>query len=233
MQVIEKVSDILNLMSSNPNKKYWRGTEISNELNMNISTVHRLMQSLKHSGFVNQDSETKKYILGMNFVYYAEVVRDMNIPGSVIYPLMQKLYDEIGETVFVTIKEGDSCIVIERINSHHQLRLVKQIGETILLCNGTCGKVILAYLPNEIRERIINQSLVGESLRIIIDDILKKGYLVEFVEEFNAKIFSAPIFSKQGKNIASISVAVPNCRLTEELSIKIISLLKDINKELE
>jgi len=153
MQVVEKISEILQLMAANPNKRQWRATEISNSLNMNISTTHRLLQALKKGGFVNQDQASKQYSLGINLIYYAEIVREMNLPGMVVYPAVQRLFDSTKETVFLTIKEGDTCVVIERINSHHELRIVKQIGDTRMLGQSTCGKVILAFLPEEMKKK--------------------------------------------------------------------------------
>ncbi|MFZ7131415.1 MAG: IclR family transcriptional regulator [Eubacteriales bacterium] len=231
MQVVEKITEIIALMSSDPTKKYWRGTEISQQLNINVSTTHRLLQSLKNSGFVYQDMETKKYTLGMNLIYYAEMVREMNIPGIIIHPLMQRLHEAFGETVFITIKEGDSCIVIERINSYHQLRLVKQIGETKLLHEGPCGKVILAYLPDEISHRIIHTSSNKEYLISTIKEIQENGYLIEYYDHIDCTIISAPVITPQNYIIASISVAVPRCRMTSNLSEKIVTLLKEVSSK--
>lgn len=230
MQVVEKISEIIALMSSDPNKKYWRGTEISHQLDINISTTHRLLQSLKGSGFIYQDKESKKYTLGMNLIYYAEMVREMNIPGIIIHPTMKKIFDTIGETVFITIKEGDSCIVIDRINSYHQLRLVKQIGESRLLYEGTCGKVIMAYLPEVISNRIINSSPIKEQLKEDILHIKEYGYLVEYHEPIDCTVISAPVISANNFILASISVAVPKFRLTNELLDKIILLMKEVSE---
>lgn len=231
MQVVNKITEIIGLMASDPNKKYWRGTEISQDTNINISTAHRLLQALRKSGFIYQDNNTKKYSLGMTMLYYAEIVREMNIPGIIIRPLMQKLYDEFGETVFVTTKEGDACIVIERINSYQPLRLVKKIGERRLLYEGTCGKVILAYLPEDIKDRIIKSSPVQEYLEHNIETIRVNGYLMENVEEIDCTVISAPVITEKNYIIASISVAVPNYRVTNELIQNIVKSIKKVSSE--
>jgi DNA-binding IclR family transcriptional regulator len=231
MQVVEKISEILQLMVSNPNKKMWRATEISNELNMNISTIHRLLQALKKTGFVNQDPGTKLYTLGMNLIYYAEIVREMNLPALVTYPMVQKLFEHTNETSFVTIKEGDTCMVIERINSHHDLRVVKQIGDTKLLGAGACGKIILAYLPDEMRKRIVCYSDDDEICENSLTQARKDGFIVDYHSDIDSTIIAAPIFSEQGEVFASLSVAIPQIRLTEEKKLDFIKKIKEISSE--
>jgi len=233
MQVIEKAVEILQLMSQHPEEKFWRVTDVSKGLDMNVSTTHRLMQSLKNSGIINQDEETKKYSLGINFIYYGDMVREMNLPGIIIYPLMEKLYEEFGETVFVTIKDQDNCVVIERINSYHQLRFVKRIGETYKLHEAPCGKVILAYLTEELFNRLLERIIKNDScdtkkLKNELNNIRENGYLIESIPSMDSTIFSAPVFSTEGNFIASLSIVIPKCRLTDELSCKIVRVLKDI-----
>lgn len=231
MQVVEKISEILQLMVSNPNKKTWRATEISNELNMNISTIHRLLQALKKTGFVNQDPGTKLYTLGMNLIYYAEIVREMNLPALVTYPMVQKLFEYTNETSFVTIKEGDTCMVIERINSHHDLRVVKQIGDTKILGAGACGKIILAYLPDEMRKRIVCYCDDDEICENNLTQARKDGFIVDYQRDIDSTIIAAPIFSEQGEVFASLSVAIPQIRLTDEKKLEFIKKIKEISSE--
>ncbi|NTW72398.1 MAG: helix-turn-helix domain-containing protein [Eubacteriaceae bacterium] len=232
MQVIEKVADILELMAANPNKKQWRGTEISNDLNLNISTAHRLLQSLKKTGFIHQDMDTKHYSLGMNLIYYAEIVREMNIPGMIIYPSVQKLFDLTGETCFVTMKQGDTCVVIESITSHHELRIVKPIGDTKILCESPCGKVILAFLPRETQVKMLecyaqDKAKCEKDLAFVREN----KYIEEYVRPFDSTVLSTPVFSEQGMIVASLSVIIPNCRLDEERKLKIIDNIKQISSE--
>jgi len=236
MQVIEKAVEILQLMSDHPEEKFWRVTDVGKGLNMNVSTTHRLMQSLKNSGIINQDEETKKYSLGINFIYYGDMVREMNLPGIIIYPLMERLYEEFGETVFVTIKDQDNCVVIERINSFHQLRFIKRIGESYKLHETPCGKVILAYLTEELFKRVLERIMRNDTCNIEelsneIQRIREKKYLIEQIPSMDATVFSAPIFSLEGNFIASLSTVIPRCRLTEELSNKIVGFLNNIVEE--
>lgn len=231
MQVVEKISEILQLMVANPNKKLWRATEISNELNMNISTIHRLLQALKKTGFVNQDPGSKLYTLGINLIYYAEIVREMNLPGMITYPAVQKLFDYTQETSFLTIKEGDTCVVIERINSHHDLRVVKQIGDTKMLGAGACGKVILAFLPEEIRKRIVCYCADEHKCEDELTLARSNGYLTDYHPDIDSTIISAPIFSEQGNIVASLSVAIPQIRFSEEKKMDYIQKIKEISSE--
>jgi len=231
MQVIQKTAEIIRLLAKYPNKKCWKATEVSKELAMNISTTHRILQSMKNNGFINQDSKNKQYSLGINFIYFAEIVREMNLPGLIAYPSLKKLYDNTEETVFMTVKEGDACTVVERINSVHELRIVKQIGDTRLLGEGPCGKTILAYLPDEIKERISGYTKNKEACERDLVNIQKNGYHKEFIEEYQSTVFSAPLFSREGNVVASISVIIPQCRMSEEVEEKTAGTILEISRD--
>lgn len=236
MKVVEKAMDVLQLMANNPNRRFWRITDISNELDMSVSTTHRIAKSLKDSGVLNQDNGTKQYCLGTNFIYYGGIVREMNIPGIIIYPLMQRLYDELLETVFITIQDRDSCVVVERINSFHQLQFVKYIGETHKLYEGACGKVILAYLPDEIQEKVLDRikkeyEFDIDQLKGTLEKIKQDRYYVEDVPSMDSTTFSTPVFSIKGNYLASLSTIIPKCRLTDEIKERVIDVLLTLVNE--
>lgn len=232
MDVLSKACDILRIMVSNPDKKYWRATEISNDLDMNVSTVYRLLQGMKKNSFVAQNPNTKKYYLGIGFIYFAEIVKENNIVGEIMLPFLEKLYNEIKESVFIAIKEGDNSLVIERINSRHELCIVKQIGDIYKITETAFGKVLLAYQPEGIRKRILGENDNAINIEEILKGIRVRGYHYEEDVVKQLTTFSAPIFSTKGVIIASLSAVIPNYRLDDSKTKTTISKLLNITEKL-
>ena len=59
---IEKALDLLELLSDN--KKEIGITEINRELHIGLSTIHRILTTLKCRGYIVQNQQTSKYMLG-------------------------------------------------------------------------------------------------------------------------------------------------------------------------
>lgn len=75
---IEKALDLLELLSDN--KKEMSITEIGKELHMGLSTVYRILTTLKCHGYVIQNQQTSKYILGIKlFVLGSKVQSAVNL----------------------------------------------------------------------------------------------------------------------------------------------------------
>jgi len=49
-------------------------TEISEMLDLNKSTLHGIINTLKAAGLIDQNEENQKYRFGLNFIHYSEQV---------------------------------------------------------------------------------------------------------------------------------------------------------------
>jgi len=79
---IGKSLDLLELLSDNIKKMGI--TEISKDLHMGISTVYRILTTLKRRGYVIQNQQTSKYTLAIkSFVLGSEVQSAMNLVNLV------------------------------------------------------------------------------------------------------------------------------------------------------
>jgi DNA-binding IclR family transcriptional regulator len=86
-------------------------TDLSQQLGLPKSTVHRLLTALEMGGLVGQDPVTEKYRLGIDLVKLAgRVLMRMN-PQQVAQPYLHALAEGCKETVNLSILTDDDKVI--------------------------------------------------------------------------------------------------------------------------
>ena len=243
---IEKALDLLELLSDN--KKEMGITEIGKELHMGVSTVYRILTTLKCRGYIVRNQQTSKYMLGVKlFVLGCKVQNTTNLV-KIVTPFLQRLSQNTNETINFAILEGREAICLFRIKSQEMLRTDIEIGTKLPAHCTSIGKVLLAFL-SEYEFRMLygdNEKLPTftpntissvEELKKCLKKIKKQGYAID-EEEFKIGIncLAIPIINNVGKAIAAISIAGPVLRFNllkmEKTKSMLIALSRDISKQL-
>ncbi|PGZ93086.1 IclR family transcriptional regulator [Bacillus sp. AFS029533] len=202
--------------------------DISENLNISPPITHRLLTTLKLEGMVYQDINSKKYSLGTVFIDYAnKVISDVPII-SLIDPHLMKLRDETGETVGLYMLTGMDRICVVEHESKQEISRRAGIGNKIPLQLGSSGRVILAFLSEDIKAQIL--SFLSEEERNILqaklETIIKTGYSTNEEElTENVAALSAPVFGAKGKVIGAIAISGPLFRWNKKSMEQHIPLL--------
>jgi len=112
VQSIDRAVAILECFSEE--KKELRLSEISEKLDLNKSTVHGIITTLKYHGFISQDEETQKYKLGIRFIEFGDLVTNsLNIRNATL-SVIDEVCGKIEETIHVAILDGLDIVWIEK-----------------------------------------------------------------------------------------------------------------------
>lgn len=239
---IEKALDLLELLSDNEEMGI---TEISKGLHMGVSTVHRILTTLKFRGYIIQNPKTSKYSLGINlFVLGGKVQSAINLV-ELVNPFLQKLSQYTNEGINFAILEGREAVCLSRIESSEVLRTDIKIGARLPAHCTAVGKVLLAFLPEQeftILYGKDNKKLYTptpssissvKELKECLKKVKRDGYAID-KEEFKIGIncLGVPIINKEGRSIASISVTGPSSRFTLSEMKKLRNTLMNISKDI-
>lgn len=245
VQSVERALTILELLA-NYNDGL-RIIEISKKVNLHKSTVHRLIGTLIHKGYVTQDVESNKYKVTLKlFELGNKKLEDMHILNvSKIY--IEKLMKTLNEVVHLVIRDENEIVYIDKVEADNTIRMASNIGRRSPLYCTSVGKAMLAYMTNEEVRNIWNNSKIEKrtSNTITDFDILKreleiireKGYSVDDEEnEIGVRCIGAPVFNRFGKVEGGISISGPSIRITkdkvEEVAHEVIKYASMISKEL-
>lgn len=219
---VQRAIDILNLFDHQTPEL--GTTEIARALGLHKSTAASLVSTLAANGFLNQNSETRKYRLGLKIVERAFAMLDQIEIRRIAYPALQQLRDQWNETVNLAILDGPDVVFIERMLGTKALGMRSEVGRRERAHSTALGKAILAALPlAEVKTFVATYGLPAvtpktitdpERLYAELDRVREQGYAVDDEEnEIGGRCVAVPIFDHTGSAIAAVSISAPTARL--------------------
>ncbi len=242
---VGRALDIIDLVSA---KKGGLGvTEIANQIDINKSSVYRILSTLAQYGYIEQDADTGKYKLGYKFLEVSSKLLDSIDLRMEAKPFLQELERETNEVIHLVVYDQGEVVYIEKLEGTETLRTHSRVGKRAPMHCTSVGKAILAHLPSTTVMDIIdrkglpmhteNTITEKESFLKELNGIKQKGYALDLEEnEYGITCIAAPIFDHLGRVVASVSISGPTMRMTEErlesLKEKMLHASKEISARL-
>lgn len=202
-------------------------SEISKQLGYSQSKTYRLVKTLTQHGFLQENGKSAKYHLGLNTFRLGLLYQGQLDISRVARPYMKELSRLTKETVLLTAVNGAKGIVLNRVESDEPIRYsLFQPGASIPLHCGASSKILMAYLPEEDWDYIINREGLkrytphtitnANILKKHLKEIRKKGYAFSDQEvDREVRAIAAPILNGFGELVAGLSVAGPAYRISK------------------
>jgi IclR family KDG regulon transcriptional repressor len=212
-----------------------RLVDISRMLEINKVQALRLASTLEAQGFLVRDPRTKYYRLGLRLFQLGMVVQQHSEIQRVGHLMLHDLVAETGETARIMLPHENGPTCIDLVESPRQYRVFGKLGGFYPWHAGTSTKLLLAYQPEEVRERILAKPLVRftkttttdpDLLRQQMEAIRTRGYHISSNDiEWGATAIAAPIFDKSGDCVAAVSVSGPKERLDPTTIERVLGLV--------
>jgi len=224
---IERVAKILELVGQNSQGMGIR--DLSVLLKLPKGTVHRLLSSLAYMGYIRQDALTKNYFLGLKLLELGNLVTHQIDIVNIAKPLLKKLAEQSRETVHLATLEKNEIVYIDKLESEQNtggLKMASRVGSRNPAYSCAMGKMLLAYLSEEVLKRLIQETklimrtnnTITEPGRLIehLNIVKNQGYAIDDEEnELGIRCVAAPILDAKGKPVAAISISGPAFRVTK------------------
>lgn len=226
--MVQSVDRALTIVSLVSQKKEGLGvTELASHLDLNKSSIFRLLATLVSHGYVEQDSETKKYKLGYKPLELSSILLESIDLRSQAEPFLKELESITNEVIHLVLYDEGEVIYIEKLEGNETLRTHSRVGRRAPLHCTSVGKVILAYLTEAEVRSVLDQKGMPkhtentitdqESFMVELKQIRNQGYGIEFEEnEPGITCIAAPIFDNRGEITAAVSISGPSIRMTED-----------------
>jgi DNA-binding IclR family transcriptional regulator len=198
-------------------------TELSQALDLDKASVHRQLKALEAEGFVEQGRD-RRYRLGFATLRLASVRLAQTTLVDVAKPHMIALWRRTGETVQLSILDGDGVLYLHILESPQPIRVASRMGEVGPLYCTAAGKVLLAYLPEARRAALLARPLAALTPKTVTDParlarelatVRARGHAVDN-EGFIAflRVVAAPVRDASGAVVAALAVGGPSIRVT-------------------
>ena len=218
--------------------------ELCSHLDLNKSTVHRLLSSLMYMEYVKQDSETGKYALSFKLLNLSNKLLSHIDILDTVRPCLRKLSAEIGETVhFVQLDGLDAVYICKEESQQNSIRMVSKVGNRIpLYCSGV-GKAMMADMDPARIQTIWNDSDIKKlTPHTIIDytqflekikEVSTKGYALDDEEnELGVRCIAVSIPDYKGRTKYAFSVSAPIGRMSDERIEELAKIVLEVKEEI-
>jgi DNA-binding IclR family transcriptional regulator len=220
-----------------------RLTEIADRVGVSKSTVHRHLATLAAHHYVTK--EENMYRLSYRFLDIGAHLRNRDALHKQIRGTLKNIADETGEFVGFVVEEHGLATFLYTEMGSEGVQHDNRVGSTVPLHQIAAGKVILAHLPEERRDEIIDEHGLPASTQHTITDrseleaeleaVQRHGFAIareEYTEGLVA--VSVPIRYPDESLAGAVLIAGPTYRMGEErLETELPHMLKGAIAEFE
>jgi len=212
---------LLQLFSESP--RGLSAKQVASLSRLPVSTVHRFLMNLENSGFLSCDGEGN-YRLGIACFAIGQATLGQLDIRRLSLPFLRELNQQTRETIHLTVRHGLSAVYVEKLDSPEPLRIHSRLGASVPLYCTAVGKVMLAFMPQEERDRLLPElqvrrltpNTVGnlQELQTELYRVRKNGYACDMEEhEMHIRCVAAPIWDHTGSVQSSLSITAPLVRM--------------------
>lgn len=211
-QTVGRAIDILEFCSDRPRDL----KEIADTLGVHRTTAMRLVQTLIAAGFLRKD-ETGRFGVGFRLAGLAQSALEQFDLRSLVHPHILQLSERVGHTVQFAVPEASHLVYVDKIEPPNSITLNTRIGGFVVVHTAGVSKAILAYLPSQERnqildhatfERFTNNTITDrETFMHVLDDVREQGWAADRGEyESFSNCIAAPVLSHTGTVAGAISI---------------------------
>ena len=202
-------------------------TEISEKLNLNISTVYGLINTLCAYSYIEKNPNNGKYRLGLEFLLKANLVSNSLDLKEIGHPYLTELTKKYHETSHLNVYQHEQIFCVDKVESPNNYFIISsRAGSKLPMHASASGKIFLAHMSDaELHSYLHNYKLTKltektvtdkENLMNSLQQIKEQGYGIEDEEiEVGAYSIAAPVKDAAGQMVGTISVIGSMVRIKE------------------
>ena len=206
-----------------------RLSELAVASGLDRATTYRLLVSLTNRGFLDQDSATKRYRLGLEFFALAATASNQIDLGAVARSVLKVLAEESDDTAMFCVRSGQSLFCVDVEFGGFPVKAVPMdIGSHRPLGAGSASLAILSAMPDYEVASVLKRSAARlaevpnqdpEAIRLAVEECRARGYAVA-PEDCVGRIIgmAVAITSRTGRPLGALCLAgIPERLLPERL----------------
>ncbi|MDA8272133.1 MAG: IclR family transcriptional regulator [Deltaproteobacteria bacterium] len=225
--IIKTVLNSLELLEAFKGEKPELGvSELSKILKLHKNKIFRLLATLEYMGYIEQDTFTENYRLGLkslelgqSFIHHLRLL-------SIAKPVLRELVGKIKESAYVGVIREKNVIYLDIVEAEQVLKVASRVGNMLPVYAAAIGKSQIAFEPKDSIEKLLPDKLKAftkntitdkENLFKELEKVKRQGYAIDN-EELDEGVIcvGAPLRDYTTHIIGGISVSAPLIRTSPE-----------------
>ncbi|WP_417252288.1 IclR family transcriptional regulator [Castellaniella sp.] len=241
IQVLDRAMRILDVLASQRDPVALK--DLAAATGLHASTTHRILADLAVGRYVER-VDSGLYRLGMRLLELGSLVKGrLDVRTASLGP-MRELHRQTGQTVNLSLAQGDEIVYIERAWSERSgMQVVRAIGGRAPLHLTSTGKLFLAtWDARNVRSYAMRTGLAGntrnsltqlEQLERELALVRRHGYSRDNEElELGVRCIAAGVYDDTGTLLAGLSLSAPAERMRDDWIPLLIAATSSISEAL-
>ena len=238
----DRVLDLFELLARRSNGLPHQ--EIAEALDIPKSSLTQLLKTVISRGYVSYSGSDKHYHLGDRFT---SIVRQISRPLDLVtqaLPILEEITAKTRESSALNLLKGNQAEVVATVSGPQRLGSHMRTGDLAPLYATSGGKIILAHMPDALREKYLAKVEFEAATRKTISSVrelrrqlvkARQTGIAYAFEEFTPGIvgLAKAILSEGGEPLGSINVALPAVRFDSKIEKLVTEALTEAKLELE
>jgi IclR family KDG regulon transcriptional repressor len=244
IQTVLKALDVMECLASTD--RPLSTLEVAQLCGLSRPTAYRFLTTLLTRGYV-ASVEDGHYQLGTRILTLSEGLLDRLDLTKLARSELRELSQASNETVHFAILDDTEMLYIDKVESSQPVRMHSTIGTRNPLHCTAIGKAVLAFIPVEERNALLDRiTFIPRTPNTITDRaalvehlelVYTRGFAIDDIEnEEGIRCVGAPVFNHTRRVFAAISISGPAYRLSIprllELSTLVITAADAISRKL-
>lgn len=220
IQSIERSAAILEIIAQQGGGA--RLQQIASISGIGKTTVHNILQTLDHLGYVQRRSGDMRYHLGGRILNLARIAGDDNMLRARLRPVLEAVARRSGATAWLAVPSGDQATYLDIVGPdglcptrpcvpHRENLEGSAVGWVFLACVPGLGKRVLATRANALDEDVLSR----------IENVRIKGYALD-LEAYRLGLNGVAIpWRDNGEVKASLCLTGPPDRFPQQRLIRL------------
>ena len=209
---------------------------LCDRLNINKSTMSRILQTLKDENYIEYIEDSNEIIPKTLEDEHSKKTK-IQLLVEKTKPLLEEIYKLTNECAYLGIFDNNKILYLNQIdNSSRKVKTRNNIGLQAPLHTNALGKSILAFGNYNLEKLKLNQYTHNtitniHSLNTTLEEVQKNGYSIDNSEyQDNMCCVAVPLFNQENILIAAVGISGSKERLDLE---KLNTLGKEISNLVE
>lgn len=221
--------------------------ELASQLNYPLNSVFRILKTLEMHGLVQKRDGLSRFDLTAEMCVLGSKVANRFDIMSAAQPVMVEVAQRTRETVQISIFHRGKALLLSQIEAVEPVKVAGEVGFLYDLHCTSPGKVLMAYLPGDTFQSVIdtygftqrtaNTISSVHAIRAEMERVRSAGYAKDDQEyAVGIRCVAAPVFDYRGSVIAALTIGGPVARMDQDamnyLAEVVVEGARQISREL-
>lgn len=187
-------------------------SEIARALQRTVSEIFRMLNTLERRGYIVETAQDR-YVLSLRLFQLVQEHPPTERLLSEALPRMHRLSEKLIQSCHLGVLESGRVVILAQANAPASVGLYVKVGSAVDLMEAATGQVILAHLPIESRQKILNdwQKETGREVPSDLFDHLntieRRGYEKRMSYQIEGITnISCPVMREGNRVVAALTV---------------------------